>query len=367
MRFGCRALISNSPLVRYCLALTLLICLAPGCTKTVNVSARPGEPLRRTGDEIVVCGQLFHTGTPVVLWTDPGGYDAYRTERRFGPWNAAGYESTKLNSKEIAGNGPARYGIRQKQIDDATFERIRGGGWDLPTLQNCVDQFVIHYDVCGTSRMCFRTLQDERGLSVHFMLDLDGTIYQTLDLKERAWHATRSNDRSIGIEIANMGAYQNLSLIREWYSRDADGRLRITIPHRFGDGGLRMTDKVFRPARNEPIDGEIQGLKVRQYDFTPEQYAALTKLTATLCTVFPKITCDAPRQADGRVINHVLTDSQWATYQGVLGHYHVDRNKLDPGPAFDWGKVLDGARAMMSPAAKSANFAAIGHPALPVR
>src|SRR5438094_626244 len=47
---------------------------------------RPGALLPRAGDEIMVCGQLFHTGAPVVLWTDPGGYDAYRTERRFSSW-----------------------------------------------------------------------------------------------------------------------------------------------------------------------------------------------------------------------------------------------------------------------------------------
>jgi N-acetyl-anhydromuramyl-L-alanine amidase AmpD len=87
------------------------------------------------------------------------------------------------------------------------IERVRGGGWDLPLLQREVDQFVIHFDVAGTSRQCFKTLHDLRGLSVQFMLDLDGTIYQTLDLKERAWHATTSNNRSVGIEIANMGAY----------------------------------------------------------------------------------------------------------------------------------------------------------------
>jgi len=39
----------------------------------------------KSGDEIVVCGQLFHTTTKVVLWTDPGGYDAYRVVPRFGP------------------------------------------------------------------------------------------------------------------------------------------------------------------------------------------------------------------------------------------------------------------------------------------
>jgi N-acetyl-anhydromuramyl-L-alanine amidase AmpD len=43
------------------------------------------------------------------------------------------------------------------------------------------------------------------------MLDLDGTIYQTLDLKERASHATIANSRSIGIEIANMGCRIHLA------------------------------------------------------------------------------------------------------------------------------------------------------------
>ena len=31
---------------------------------------RAGDRLLRTGDEIMVCGQLFHTTTPVVLWVD---------------------------------------------------------------------------------------------------------------------------------------------------------------------------------------------------------------------------------------------------------------------------------------------------------
>jgi N-acetyl-anhydromuramyl-L-alanine amidase AmpD len=319
-----------------------------GCaTHRPEIAHPPGEPLPRSGDEIVVCGQLFHTGTPVVLWMDPGGYDAYRTERRFSPWDKAGYEATKVEEKSIAANGPARYGIRKTNLDDTTFERIRGGGWDLPTLRQRIDQFVLHYDVCGVSRNCFEALQDERGLSVHFMLDIDGTIYQTLDLKERAWHATRSNDRSIGVEIANMGAYQNLSLISQWYGRDASGRTRITIPARLGDGGVRTKGATFYPARDDPIGGMIQGTFVRQYDLTRQQYTALAKLTATICTVFPNITCDAPRDAHGVIINHVLTDDQWASYHGLLGHYHVDKNKLDPGPAFNWDLVISNARSMM--------------------
>src|SRR5205807_3371561 len=115
--------------------------------------------------------------------------------------------------------------LRRQGLTNQELERVRGGGWDLPTLQKVVDQFVIHFDVCGTSRQCFKILQDFRDLSVHFMLDLDGTIYQTLDLKERAWHATTSNNRSVGIEIANMGAYTSdeSKALEEWYAKDADG------------------------------------------------------------------------------------------------------------------------------------------------
>jgi N-acetylmuramoyl-L-alanine amidase len=28
----------------------------------------------------------------------------------------------------------------------------------------------------------------------------------------------------------------------------------------------------------------------------------------------------------------------------VLAHYHIQANKVDPGPAFDWDRVIGGAR-----------------------
>src|SRR5262249_2063246 len=194
-------------------------------------------------------------------------------------------------------------------------ERVRGGGWDLPLLQEVVDQFVLHFDVCGVSRQCFKVLQDRRDLSVHFMLDLDGTIYQTLDLKERAWHATIANGRSVGIEIANMGAYAagGENPFADWYEA-ANGQTRLKLPAQLGDGGIRTKGFVGRPARPQPIEGRIQGDDLVQYDFTPEQYAALTKLTATLCRVFPRIKCDYPRDADGKLIPQKLPDAELKEY-----------------------------------------------------
>ena len=162
---------------------SLQLALLAGCT-----SPRPGAPLKRTGDEIIVAGQLFHTGTRVVTWLDPDGYDAYRTERRFAPFDQSSWETSKVAVAAL--KSPNRFGLRKDGLTEEQVERVRGGGWDLPLLQSRVDQFVLHFDAAGTSRQCFKVLHDYRCLSVHFMLDLDGTIYQTLDLKERAWHAT---------------------------------------------------------------------------------------------------------------------------------------------------------------------------------
>lgn len=327
--------------------LTLLAAL----TLLTACTTSPAVRLDRKGTEIVVCGQLYDIGTPVVLWTDPGGYDAYRVERRFVPWEESSWEKSHAAGIQE----PNRYNLR-RQADalhaypPPTLERIRGGGWDLPTLQHEIDQFVLHYDVAGTSRTCFRVLHDMRGLSVHFLLDVDGTIYQTLDVKERAWHATISNDRSIGIEIAHIGAYPPdtaSAVLSEWYQKDESGRTRLVIPSRLGDGGIRTPSFIGFPATDGLAAGTINGSRLLMYDFTQEQYDALVRLTAALCTLFPAIEPDCPRNADGAVRSAALSQEEWKNFHGVLGHYHVQANKADPGPAMRWDYLLKQVRNRM--------------------
>ncbi|MEM6315167.1 MAG: hypothetical protein AAF743_13825, partial [Planctomycetota bacterium] len=135
--------------------------------------AELGTQVPRDGDEIMVAGQLFNTGTRVVLWTDPDGYDAYRTERRFSKWSEADWDATVRSGEEGASvpSEPQRYNTRfakPTSLDPLTedeIEQVRGGGWTLPMLQDRVDQFVLHYDVCGLSALCFDVLHDRRGLS----------------------------------------------------------------------------------------------------------------------------------------------------------------------------------------------------------
>jgi N-acetyl-anhydromuramyl-L-alanine amidase AmpD len=86
---------------------------------------------------------------------------------------------------------------------------------------------------------------------------------------------------------------------------------------------------------------------LHQYDFTPQQYKALAKLTAALCTVFPRIACDYPREANGRLMTHKVPSEELQNYHGVLGHYHIQTNKVDPGPALQWDYIIGEARRLM--------------------
>ena len=297
-----------------------------GCQTAPPPASAPEKPAR-TDDVILVDGQPFHTGTRIVLWNEKGGYNAYK------------FKPTKLAGQ--ANHGARRIPSTEKEGDWVDRE----APWDLPALQDYVDQFVLHYDSEGFSRRCFEVLQ-RRGLSAHFLLDLDGTIYQTLDLRERAYHAGASNSRSIGIEIANVGAYglEEKNEWDDWISPDETGKPVVKIPKVHGDPKLRKKGFVARPIRLGIIEGTINGRALRQYDFTAEQYAALIKLTAALHRVFPLINLDLPRDIYGQPIHEKLPDEALEYYQGLIGHYHLQVIKIDPGPAFQWDKVIEGAQ-----------------------
>ena len=176
----------------------------PSVTAAAAPMGQPGDPVPRAGDEIMVCGQLYHTGTPVILWGDAdGGYDHYRVERRFCPFAEADWATTQKENPTIF-TTPNRFGLRKDGLTDAEVERVRGGQWPLELLQKQMTQFVLRppkidmgacldqlvnerafdlilflfflisqladFDEAGLSQQCFKILQDERDLSIHFML-----------------------------------------------------------------------------------------------------------------------------------------------------------------------------------------------------
>ena len=290
--------------------------------------ADPTPPHPRHGDEIAVAGEFLHThvSNKVIQWFDPGGFDAYDPTPPL-PADVAPGASPALAAERGGALVPVpRHGTR----------RIGGPNGELVTsaadLERALTQLVVHYDGCGRSRDCFRVLHDERGLSCHFLIDVDGRVYQTLDVIERAWHATSANDSSVGVELAHEGAF-------------VEGEAPFD----------ESSPKIFR--------GDVNGRSLAQRPFTDAQYESLARVAATLIARFPLMTADYPTEDAERGTNAAcassnfgaatprkLSDGELRDHRGVLGHYHVQSDKSDPGPAFDWGRfrsrtlaLLDGA------------------------
>lgn len=299
--------------------------------------ARPAKP--RVGSAIVIAGRRIEIGAPVVTWRDPGGYDGYAHQRAF--------SRGQLPTRPAGGcNTPERYAAR-RNLAPAIAEVAAARGaltYDLAAAQ--IDQVVLHYDVAWTSQNCFKVLHDIRGLSCQFLLDVDGTLYQTLDVADRARHAGGANDRSVGVEIAHPGPLELTKGLAARYTKDAGGT-------RFDLGALQKTVRtpgfVVRPARPEPVSAVVQGRPYTMYDYTPAQYRTLARLVAGLRRALPRIELAVPRTAEKAVITKVLPKDELAAWSGLLGHYHVSSHKQDPGPAFDWERLLRETRLLTGP------------------
>lgn len=170
-----------------------------------------------------------------------------------------------------------------------------------------VDKVVLHHDGTRDSAGCFRVLV-ERALSTHLMIDADGTVYQPLNLRDIAYHAANVNEESIGIDLNNP-----------------------VRPER--EPGPTQRTPLYR--------GEINGGLTVSLGYTDAQYESLIAVLNGLVRAFPKLRPLAPIGADGRVLKRKLVDLGFA---GIVGHLHVSASKWDPGPGFDWERVLIGVR-----------------------
>ena len=255
---------------------------------------------------IVIAGQGYDVGRPVVLWCD--------AERGFDGYSETCVERGLSADSPCCSRPFRRYGERRG---------VREG--NLKDLQGVVSQLVLHHDGCVNSRSCFYSMHDQPrpdgkcGLSAHFMIDADGTIYQTLDVMERAIHAGEANPISIGVEICNRA-----------------------------DASRNEFDRLPPDYRTRPIrEVEINGRSYRAFEYRPEQYASAIALTRVLLRVFPNLRPAIPEN-DGRPLQVTLADP--LGFSGIVGHFHVDseRRKWDPG-AFDWDRLMQSINGVFLP------------------
>jgi len=173
--------------------------------------------------------------------------------------------------------------------------------------------FVTHWDVCLNSKSCAKVL-DQRGISVQFCIDNDGTIYQLLDAVHACWQAGSRlwNSRSIGVEVSD--AYY--PKYQRWYQRNKFGPRPIWE-------GARVHGRELDP---------FLGFYFIQEDALAALWEAVSRM------------CDIPL-ALPETTNGVDPECERGDFQGFCNHYHLTQKKIDCA-GLDNQKILQKALAI---------------------
>lgn len=168
----------------------------------------------------------------------------------------------------------------------------------------------------------------KRELSIHFVIEKDGTIVQTANLDTRCAHAGVAND-FLGCEIVGRG-----------FARREDVK---------GSSLRERTELDWSEPRDVYRD-DIAGKRIHFSAFYPRQIIAVLKLSEHLAGTVP-----FPRRIPERVVKKPSElyaiqreDGLWIEpdfsrvyrrwrnprvrdFRGVMGHFHVHKTKCDPG------------------------------------
>ena len=171
--------------------------------------------------------------------------------------------------------------IRHPYEHGMLFAPPHGCRWRTERLR----QVVLHWTGGeGSARQVYDTLRRRR-LGVHYVVDRGGAVWHMADVASVAtYHAGRANGCSVGVEIVCCG-----------------------VGH----------------SDRESYKAQIHGRTIEVCDFYPHQITSVVELVDQLCDQYD-IRRDVQR-ATTRV-------SGIEDYEGVCGHYHWSKRKIDPGP-----------------------------------
>ena len=145
----------------------------------------------------------------------------------------------------------------------------------------------------------------KRGISIHFGIDNDGTIYQLLDTQHAAWQAggRKWNHESIGVEVANAfyPKYQS------WYERKG-----------FGSRPVNSAGSVKCHGRGLE---EHLGFYDVQVDALKALWKALHKGLG--------IPLQCPTDSSGELITTVDKECERSKFSGFINHYNLTKRKID--------------------------------------
>lgn len=274
-------------------------------------------PLPVTG-EVILANQSFKVDAPVISYRQFPFWDAtkeycFNTETSHASQCLPGPGGTQYPYGKLPKPYTKRYSTRPAL-------RAYRGGPSVAAAQSAITQFVLHHDGCTSADMCWSVLQNERGLSCHFLVDNNGVIFQTIDLALMAYHAAEFNPRSIGVEFCNRGD------AKKYPDTYANGK----------NGGSR--DKV---------NCVINGYKYYAFQYTKAQIESFTRLARELRRILPNLPVEFPQKAPGEQAWETLPRAAAFSFRGYIGHYHLTGQKWDPGP-FDFKAFCRSLRGQFS-------------------
>lgn len=262
-------------------------------------------------NHIIVCGKqykLANDDVKVVTFAHPEGIEY------------------SFPAKSRANEAAGKPRLQAERIQKG--QRVNAMDWDK--IREVVRMVVIHTDLTSSAKGCFNALVG-RNLSTHFMIDWDGTIYQGMDLGYQAFHGGATNSVSIGIDMNNK--MPNLQ------SREKANNPPYPEGHPAYES---RTSKGWPHKRPKSRMKKFNGGRVKSYGYTDPQYTALIALLTKLTEqdMFKLIKRTYPMDAKGEVIPNVIEGGD--AFEGLVGHMHVSATRWDPGPGFDWQRVLAG-------------------------
>ncbi len=154
---------------------------------------------------------------------------------------------------------------------------------------------VLHYTAMGSAQAALDRLCDPKAeVSAHYLIGLDGTLWQMVREEDRAWHAGAGswhglsdiNSRSIGIELDNAGTHpfsEPQMAVLEGLLHQVMGRWSIEPKGVIGHSDMAPGRKFDPGPRFDWLRLERNGLAARRgYDESPreaqiDQFRALAR------------------------------------------------------------------------------------------
>ncbi len=173
-----------------------------------------------------------------------------------------------------------------------------------------IQQCVMHHTVTYNAKQTYTGL-NARGLSVNFIIDDDvnedgcATIYQCLMIKDIGWSQKPVNQFGPGIEICYMPqAWQDTNLYNE------------------------ANRKKYKVQEHELMSEKIHNMNMKVFKPTKAQLEAAGRIAFAVNHFCPAVELSFPKDQNNNYIKTVIPEVE--KYKGLLGHYNITTNKIDP-------------------------------------